>query len=104
VVAKDFLITKKLDKATPKLMELCAKGQVVPELELDVVADNDRGRVFYKVTLKNVMITSITTNSICEPDCKMVDEIALRYSSITWTHWDNRGGKTEATYNFQTQR
>ena len=101
VVIKDLVITKKVDKATPKLMELCAKGQVVPELELDVVTND--GRLTYKVSLKNVMVTSITTKTVCDPDCMMYDEMALTYSRITWEYWDNRGRKTEATYNVETR-
>ncbi len=96
-VLEDLIIIKKLDKSTPKLMELCAKGQVLPELELDIVAND--GRVYYKVTLNNVRISSISTSSICDPDCKLIEEVAFNYSKITWDYWDSAGNKTTATYN-----
>jgi type VI secretion system secreted protein Hcp len=99
VVLKNLIITKKLDKATPKLMELCAKGQVVPELVLDMVAN---GRVYYKVTLNNVKISSINTGSLCKPDCNLVDDLSISYSKITWEYWDSNGTKTAATFNAKT--
>ena len=99
-VLKDLIITKKLDKATPKLMEMCAKGQVIPELELDMVAND--GRVYYKLTLNNVKISSISTSSICDPDCKLIDEAAISYSRIKWEYWDSEGNKEVETFNAQT--
>lgn len=99
VVLNDLIITKKLDKSTPKLMEICAKGQVLPELVLDMV---DNGRVYYKVTLNDVKISRIQTESICDPDCKLVDEVSISYSKITWEYWDSAGTKVDATYNAQT--
>jgi type VI secretion system secreted protein Hcp len=98
VVAKDLVITKKLDKSTPKLMEMCSKGQVVPELELDMVSN---GKVYYKLTLNNVRISSINTSTSCEPDCLLVDEVSMSYSKITWEYWDSNGSKVVASYNFE---
>lgn len=100
VVFEDLIITKKLDKSTPKLMELCAKGQVVPELELDMLSND--GSLYYKVTLNNVKINSISTNTTCDPHCKLLDEVAFGYSKITWEYWDSEGNKTGTTYNVQT--
>ena len=100
VTFNDLVITKPLDKATPKLMEMCAKGQVVPELELDIVASN--GKIFYKITLNTVKINSINTNSDCDPDCILVDEVSISYSKITWEYSDITGNKTVATYNAET--
>ncbi|MEH6537710.1 MAG: type VI secretion system tube protein Hcp [Psychroserpens sp.] len=98
-VFEDLIITKKLDKSTPKLMIMCAKGEVVPKLELDMLASD--GSLYYKVILNNVKISSISTSSICDPECKLVDEISISYSKITWEYWDSDGNKTVATYNVQ---
>jgi len=100
VVFEDLVITKKVDTSTPKLMELCAKGQVVPELELDMVSND--GSLYYKVTLNNAKINSISTQTSCDPDCKVLDEVAFSYSKITWEYWDSAGNKTVATFNVQT--
>ena len=100
VVFEDLIIIKKLDKSTPKLMELCAKGQVVPELVLDMLSID--GSLYYKVTLNKVKINSISTSTACDSDCKLLDEVAFSYSKITWEYWDSKGKKTGATYNVQT--
>lgn len=101
-IFEDLMITKKIDKATPKLMELCAKGQVIPELELDMVTPN--GRLYYKITLNNVSIKSIRTTTSSDANRALVDEISFSYSKITWEYWDSAGNKTETTYNLQTNR
>mgnify|MGYP003664497125 CR=1 FL=1 len=81
-------------------MEICAKGMVIPELELDMVTNN--GKVYYKITLNTVKISSMSTSSNCDPDCNLVDEISVSYSKITWEHMDSNGNKTVANYNVQT--
>lgn len=99
VALKDLTITKKLDKATPKLMEMCAKGLVVPKLELDLVAN---GKIYYKLSLNNVRITSINTSSLCDTDCLLFDEVSLSYTKISWEYWNSDGSKVVASYNAQT--
>ncbi|MBT8254615.1 MAG: type VI secretion system tube protein Hcp [Flavobacteriaceae bacterium] len=99
VVLGDLVITKMVDKATPQLMELCAKGQVIPKVELDMVANN--GRVFYKVSLENVLINRISTNSVCDPECILVNEVALQAAKVKWEYTDSRGRKVESTYDAQ---
>lgn len=99
VILKDLIITKKLDKATPKLMEMCSKGQVIPKLELDMIAN---GKVYYKITLNNVRISGITTSTVCDSDCELVDEVSISYTKITWEYWDSAGNKVDTSYNAQT--
>ena len=96
VVLNDLTVTKKLDKSTPKLMEYCAKGQVVPKLELDLV---DSGKVYYKITLDNARISSINTVTLCEPDCEFMDIVGISYSKITWEYSEGRKGKVVGSYN-----
>lgn len=99
VVLNDLLFTKKLDKATPKLMELCAKGQVVPELVLDFVTN---GNVYYKVTFGNARISRINTSTNCDPECELMDDVSISYSKVTWEYWESTGNKVVATYNART--
>jgi type VI secretion system secreted protein Hcp len=99
VAFHDLTFSKAIDKSTPKLMELCAKGQVFPELELDLVAN---GRLYYKLTLSNARIKGITTGSNRGPDGKLLDEVTISYTSATWDYWDSSGAKTSASFNAQT--
>lgn len=93
----DITITKKADKSTPKLMELCAKGQVVPELEMVLLAKDNKA--LYKVTLNNVRVSSIISKAACAPECEIVDEFSLSYSKITWEYWDSKGEKVTSSFN-----
>ncbi|NNK11760.1 MAG: type VI secretion system tube protein Hcp, partial [Flavobacteriaceae bacterium] len=99
---EDVTVSKKVDKATPQLMELCAKGQVLPELELDMVTAN--GRLYYKITLNNVRVKSVRTTSAGDAEGTLVDEVAFGFTKITWEYWDDAGNKTETSYDLQTGR
>jgi type VI secretion system secreted protein Hcp len=96
----DIVVTKKADKSTPKLMELCAKGQVVPELEMVLLANDNKA--LYKVTLNNVRVSSIISKAACTPECEIVDEFSLSYAKITWEFWDSKGEKVMSTFNVAT--
>jgi type VI secretion system Hcp family effector len=101
VVLNDLVITKQLDKATPKLMEMCAKGKVIPKLEIEMVTN---GRVYYKIILSNARINGISTVTVCDPGCELLDKVAIGFSKIIWEHWDGAGNKTVSSYNSQTNR
>ena len=96
---KDLVIVKKLDRATPLLMQMCSKGQIVPELELDMVANNN---LYYKITLTNAKITGMTTRSECDPKCQLMDEVSVSFSKINWDYYDSTGQKTSASFNVKT--
>ncbi len=96
VALQDLVVTKSIDKSSPKLMEICAKGQVIPKLELELTSSNNR--VYYKVTLNNVRVSSISTNTNCNPNCTLVEEVAFNYAKITWEYHDSSGQRTVASY------
>jgi type VI secretion system secreted protein Hcp len=96
----DIVVTKKADKSTPKLMELCAKGQIVPELEMVLLSKDNKA--LYKVTLNNVRVSSIISKAACTPECEIVDEFSLSYAKITWEYWDSKGEKVMSTFNVAT--
>ena len=97
VVLGELIVSKDVDKSSPKLLEACASGRAFPELELDMVGSN--GRTFYKITMINVRVNRVSTSYNCEPDCKLVDEVSLSASAIRWVHWDRNGSRIIAEYN-----
>lgn len=99
VKLEDLVIHKKVDKSSPRLLEACAKGQVFPKLELELVSAN--GQTYYKVTLNRVRISSVRTQTDCDPDCQVFEEVAINYTKITWEYTDSAGNKTTRTYNAQ---
>ena len=96
----DIIIFKAADKATPKLMEACAKGLVIPEVELVLLSKDNKA--LYKVTLANVRISSISSKAECNPECKIVEEFSLSYNKITWDYWDAKGEKVTSSFNVST--
>ena len=92
----NVVVRKRIDKASPKLMEHCASGKVIPKLELDMVSLN--GRSYYKITLVNVRISSVSTNTVCEPECHLVEEVAFTYSKIIWDYKDSSGEQTTGSF------
>ena len=99
VVLQDVIINKKLDKSTPKLMELCANGQSIPELTIDLI---DTGKVKYKLTLENARISSIYSFSKCDPDCQIMDSVSISYTKITWVYFDSSGNTVKTSHDAKT--
>ncbi len=63
-VVEDIKLTIEYEKASPKLMEKCLKGEVIPKLELEQTANYGGARATYlRYELKNVMVTSYQTNA-----------------------------------------
>lgn len=104
VMMEDLVITKMLDKATPKLFEYATKGQVIPEVILDIV--NSSRNSYYTITLSNVMISSVNNGGSTSGQNEIMDQVSFNYEKITWTYnsVDARGGtsgKVTATYNIE---
>lgn len=99
VTFQDVTFTKYLDKSTPKLMQSCANGQVIPEVVMEMFSDD--GKPLYRVTLNNVRINGINSNLLCDPKCKIREDVSLNYTKITWQYLDKNVNIVEASYNVQ---
>ena len=85
-VVEDMSITKSVDKATPKLLELCVNGKVVPEVIIDLT--NAQRTSYYNITMKNVLVSSYSTSASCSGSCESMDKVSLNFEEITWTYTD----------------
>jgi len=74
---KPMTVTKSVDKASPKLAEICANKTVIPKIEIS------DGETTYK--LHDVLITSVTPSS--SSGSVPTETLSLNYSKIEW----NRG-------------
>lgn len=72
---KPFVVTKLVDKASPKLAEYSAKGTVLPNVE---ISDGER---IYK--LKDVIVSSVSPASSGSGNAPM-ETLSLNYSKIEW--------------------
>ena len=97
VVLEDIVVTKELDKASPKLAEAVCKGRVFPKVEIHVTASyTDAGRVtYYAYELKNVQVASYNINGSGQADQVPMEDMSLNFEEIkvTYTENDAKGKK-----------
>lgn len=97
VVLEDILVTKELDKASPKLGEAVCKGKVFPKVEIHVTASyTDAGRqTYYAYELKNVQVVSYTISGSGQAEDVPMEEMSFNFEEIkvTYTECDSAGKK-----------
>ncbi|HWI61912.1 MAG TPA: type VI secretion system tube protein Hcp [Symbiobacteriaceae bacterium] len=79
---QDLTFTHRLDKASPKLIEACATGAVIPQALLVLRKAGAKPLEFSKVTLTDVTVSSVSF-SAGSSDAVPMEEVALRYGSVT---------------------
>lgn len=104
----DLTLTKLLDKSSPPLFLGCAQGTTYPTLTLELTTPNSSGTAltFYKITLTNVIVSSLSSAANGE---RPGETVALSYEKITTDYYmvDAKGGvpvnpTATATWNFAT--
>jgi len=106
VKSDDIVITKTLDKATPKILEAIANGRHIENviLELDSSSSNStNSQPYLRYELKNVLITSYSTHAA--GDGIPIEEISMNFEEIKveYAQYDETGGKAgvfEFLWNF----
>ena len=101
VVIEDIVLVKELDKSSPKLMEKCAMGAVIPSLVLEVCGSaTDASFTYYKYELENVMVTSFYCGGSTEEGVP-VETFTLNYEEITVTYTETDStGKSKGNVEF----
>ncbi|MFX1507668.1 MAG: Hcp family type VI secretion system effector [Promethearchaeota archaeon] len=87
-------ITKMVDKASPKLYEKCVNGETLSDVILHCcTAFGEDLKVFYKIELKNAMITSTQDFGIVAGESIPTETVSFAYESIRWiyTEYDASG-------------
>ncbi len=106
--ASDLIVTKYLDRASPPLFLGCAMGTRYPTITLELTVTNqDTAPItYYKITLNNVIVSSLSTTSGGD---RPMESVSLSYERITTDYYmrDAKGGfpttpTTTATWNFAT--
>lgn len=98
----DFILTKMVDKASPKLAEAVCKGEVIPKVEIDLTATYGGSRATYmKYELKNVRVTSYSVNATGSGDVP-VENFSLNFEEVKVTYdkqgMASKGGNAETTW------
>lgn len=98
-ILEDFVITKKLDKTSPKLADFVLRGRFIPVVTLELA--NSGSGPYYKVVMSNVIINSFKNGGTCGNQCPVTEEISLSFERITWTYIEARGGTTSSSYSIE---
>mgnify|MGYP003573644375 CR=1 FL=1 len=107
VVTEDMQLTVEFEKSTPKLQEKMNMGEVIPKLEIEQTANYGGARETYlKYELKNVQVTSISTNASGNDESPPTVTIGNNFEEykITYTEFDdkgNKGGNAETTFKIE---
>ena len=108
IIMEDIALVKQVDKATPKLMEKCAKGEVIPSVVLELSVLGTETFTFYKYELKNVIVSSFFSSGN-RGDNLPTETITLHFEwfKVTYTEKDATGntkGTVELTWDTVTGR
>jgi type VI secretion system secreted protein Hcp len=85
-----MLITKQLDKATPKLMLACADGSRLDRAKVELVRQGtNQPMQFFKIELKNVYVTSYSaTGDAADPSGNETALLTAEEFAMTYVQFD----------------
>jgi type VI secretion system secreted protein Hcp len=92
---EDIVVTKKLDKASPKLAEALSNGEIFKEVEIHLCASYGFGgsQTFVVYKLKNVMVSSYEVGGSAWGDAVPTESISLNFEEVkqTYVEYDASG-------------
>lgn len=104
-VFEDVLVTKQLDKASPKLAEAVAQGRVFPTVEIHwtKIVPSGNHMPYYTYELRNVQVVGYHIGASAMSDTVPTEEMSLNFEEIkvTYTEVDAAGrptGKVEYSW------
>jgi type VI secretion system secreted protein Hcp len=95
-IVEDMVIAIEYEKASPKILEKCLRGEVLPKLEIELTANYGGARATYlRYELKNVMVTSYNIDATGDESGPPVVEISNSFEEIkvAYTEYDDEGAK-----------
>jgi type VI secretion system secreted protein Hcp len=101
VIIDDIIVVKELDKSSPKLMEKCAQGQVIPSIVIEHCREvGGYFQTVYRYELTNVLITSFHVSGETSKVVP-VEEFSLNFEEITVTYTEfGTDGKSKGNVEF----
>ncbi len=94
----DFVVQKRLDKASPKLMLTCCNGTHIPEVKLQLCRATGSKQKYMEYILKDVVVSEVKTmGKATEQDSLPVEQVSFNYARIEWvyTETDHNTGKAK---------
>jgi len=81
VAIQDLSITKYVDKSSPVLMTACSNGKHYPEACLIVRKAGEEAVEYIKITMKDLIITSISTGGSGGED-RLTENVTLNFGEV----------------------
>jgi type VI secretion system secreted protein Hcp len=86
---KEFTVTKKVDRSSPKLMLACATGERLPQMQFAVArepsANDPEGGAYYIITLSDILISSYQSGGT-QSDPVPTESVSFNFSKITFEY------------------
>ena len=101
VSVQDISVTKWVDKASPKLMKACAKGDHIDTGELVVRKAGTNPLEYLKIELEDILITSVSTGGSGGED-RLTENVSLNFCKfkVSYQEQDDKGAKKGGAVEF----
>ncbi|ARN56932.1 Hcp family type VI secretion system effector [Sedimentisphaera salicampi] len=92
----DFVVTKNIDKATPKLFLNCCNGTHIPQIVLHLCRETGAKQKYMEYVFKDVIISKVETIRKSEESLP-AEKISFNYANIEliYTETDHNTGKAK---------
>lgn len=89
---QDLSLTKYVDKSSTDLMTHCCSGKHIPEAKLTVRKAGEKPMEYLKITMKDVMVTSISTGGSSNDD-RLTENVTLNFTEmkVEYQEFDESG-------------
>lgn len=95
VVVDDLVLEIEYEKAAPKLLERCLRGQVIPQLEIELTGTFGGARETYlRYEMKNVIVTSYRVHASGDDESSPPTvniSVSFEEIKVTYTEMDATG-------------
>lgn len=92
--AGSLTLEKRIDKSTPRLMEVCASGKHIRKAQLFGKTASPP-QILFKIEFRDVLVTSVS-QGVIERDIGPRESVGLNFSSAYFTYYESTGGTTAA--------
>lgn len=83
----EFIITKELDKATPKFYLYACNGSNIPSIVLQLCRATGDKQLYMEYELKNVLVSRVEALGDCGADGNLpLERVAFNYDEIRWSY------------------
>lgn len=94
VAMQDFHITKKVDKASPKLMLACADGEHIKKATLTCRKAGKDQQEFMKWTFSDVLVSSYSIGASAAGDHLPMEQVSVNYSKVEMEYKEQKADGT----------